>query len=128
MSKRDSLPLYSTVFEDVLLCCLWLKHHIEGEGPQFGSALGLINLTPEATFLVPEWGDIVDYDSGLSDRRPASLYVAWRTGTSNLCHNPLISSSQGLRIWPQNSFFKIFARIHWTFTCFQLPMKSSSSS
>jgi hypothetical protein len=56
ISKRVSLPLYPTVFEDVLLCGLWLKDDIEGEGPQFGSALGLINLTPEAEFLVPAWG------------------------------------------------------------------------
>ena len=83
MSNRVSLPLYPAVFEDVLLCGLWLKHHIEGEGPQFGPALGLINLTTRVHILSLRVTDIVDYDTF---RQP---HVAWRAVIiTNLCHKP----------------------------------------
>jgi hypothetical protein len=60
--------------------------------------------SPEAKFLVPDWGDKVDSGIGLS-YRPARLeYVAWRSGTKIFCRSQLynvrtVYPSQGLRIW-----------------------------
>ncbi len=47
----------------------------------------------------PWLGDKVDYGIGLSNR-PDSLCVAWRTGTTTLCHSRLYTPSQGLWIGP----------------------------
>ncbi len=54
---------------------------------------------PVAKFIVPEWGDIVDF--GIGFYRPTSLYsLRGRAGTTTLCHSRLYSPSKELRIWP----------------------------
>jgi hypothetical protein len=45
------------------------------------SVIGWFFQCPAAKFIVPDWGNIVDSGLGLS-YRPASLYVAWRAGTT----------------------------------------------
>ncbi len=53
---------------------------------------------PAAKVIVPDWGNIVDSDIGLS-YRPASLYAAWRAGTAPQSRSQLYPPNQGLWIW-----------------------------
>ncbi len=53
-----------------------------------------------AKFLVPDWGDKVDYGIG-SIYRPANPCIAWRAGTITQCNCRLYPPGQGLRIRSQ---------------------------
>ncbi len=58
--------------------------------------------TTEVKFLVPDWGEIVDYGVGLS-YWPAVAFVAWRrAGTYSHMPESTISPSPGQKIWLQN--------------------------
>jgi hypothetical protein len=43
----------------------------------------------EAQFLVPDWGDEVDYGIGLCCRTGPPGYKGWRDGTTTLCKSRL---------------------------------------
>jgi hypothetical protein len=55
--------------------------------------------TPEAKFLVSDWGDKAD--NGIGFRTGLKGYIGWRAGTTTLCHSRLYPPSQRLRIWLQ---------------------------
>jgi hypothetical protein len=54
---------------------------------------------PEAKFLVPDCGNIVDSGIALSYRPVA--YEAWQAGTTNLCLSRLHPPGQGHITWLQ---------------------------
>jgi hypothetical protein len=46
------------------------------------------HISSEAQFIVPDWGDKVDYGIGLL-HTVLSGYMDWRAGTTTLCHSRL---------------------------------------
>ncbi len=52
----------------------------------------------EAQFLIPDWGDKLDYGIRLSYWPYRLPFVGWHAGTTTLCHSRLYPVRQGLRI------------------------------
>ncbi len=69
-----------------IMCCWWSVQRnvfLTNLSPQFWH----LTRRPEAQFVVPDWGDRVDYGIGLSNIG----YIGWRAGTTTIYHSRLYS-------------------------------------
>jgi hypothetical protein len=73
---------------------MWLKNLFVPESTV--DALPFRRLTPEAQFIVPDWGNKVDYGIGLSYRPVRLQTLAGLAVTTTLCHSRLCAPSKGL--------------------------------